>query len=405
MSRIHHLFDLISRHLPQETRLSSGFYPVLGASELLEPHRELVDKIRQYCGVPETVWASTHEQLLHNFARRVQLLPASEAHHHTEPGGLLRHALETVNRAMKIRRGYMLPNGASSECISEQQEVWNFAVLCAALLHDIGKPITAVRISLRDREGRALHCSLACDDLPAGASYRPEFSREQQDQQHQSIPLLIAGQIIPKTALQWLSQYPDAFNLWLLTLSGRHTEAGMLGEIITRADQYATPKPLSQNNKDQQLHAEEESGSHPSDQPAATSRRAKEKQAGQEFLQWLRQQIVDDKIGINTDNAQLHRVEEGLLMVSPAIFRRYLRSVDHLELEELQRGFQSLGVHRMMASNQPIWTYRQQGKKLNSRLRGMLIADPLTVLDLDDLPEENPLVTVETSRAGDNSDS
>jgi integrating conjugative element relaxase (TIGR03760 family) len=361
-----------------------------------------VDKIRQYFGVPESVWASTHAQLLHNFARRVQLLPASEAHHHTEPGGLLRHALETVDRAMKIRRGYMLPSGASSERISEQQEVWSFAVLSAALLHDIGPPLTDVMLSLRDREGRALHCSLACDDLPAGGSYHPEFSREQQEQQdqhRQPIPLLIAGQIIPKAALRWLSQYPEVFNLWLLTLSGRHTEAGMLGEIITRADQYATPKPLPQNNKDQQLHAEEESEPRPSEQQVATSRRAKEKQAGQGFLQWLRQQIVDDNIGINTDNAQLHSVEEGLLIVSPAIFRRYLRSVDHLELEELQRGFQSLGIHRMMAPNQPIWTYRQQGKKRNSRLRGMLIADPLTVLDLDDLPEANPLVTVEMPTA------
>ena len=92
-------------------------------------------------------------------------------------------------------------------------------------------------------------------------------------------------------------------------------------------------------------------------------------------------------------------------MVSPAIFRRYLRSVDHLELEELQRGFQSLGVHRIMASNQPIWTYRQQGRKRNSKLRGMLISDPLTVLDLDFLPEANPLLTAEMPRAGDNSNS
>jgi integrating conjugative element relaxase (TIGR03760 family) len=374
---------------------------VLSASELLEPHRELVDKIRQYFGVPESVWASTHEQLIHNFARRVQLLPASETDHHTEAGGLLRCALETVDRAMKIRRGYLLPNGASSECISEQQEVWSFAVLSVALLHDIGKLFTDVMLSLRDQEGRALHCSLACDDLPAGASYRPVFCREQQEHpHHESIPLLLAGQIIPKAALRWLSQYPEVFNLWLLTLSGRYAEAGMLGEIIIRPDQYATPKPLSQNNKDQQLHAEEESEPHPSEQPVATSRRAKEKQAGQVFLQWLRQQIVDDKIGINTDKAHLHTVEEGLLMVSPAIFRRYLRSVDHLELEELQRGFQSLGVHRMMASNQPIWTYRQQGKKRNSALRGMLIADPLTVLDLDFLPEANPLVTVETPKTG-----
>ena len=80
MSTIHHLFDLISRRPQQEAMTFSGFYPVRSASELLEPHRELVDKIRQYFSVPETVWESTHEQLLHNFARRVQLLPASEAH-------------------------------------------------------------------------------------------------------------------------------------------------------------------------------------------------------------------------------------------------------------------------------------------------------------------------------------
>ena len=96
-----------------------------------------------------------------------------------------------------------------------------------------------------------------------------------------------------------------------------------------------------------------------------------------------------------TDNAHLHRVEEGLLIVSPAIFRRYLRHVDHLELGELQRGFLSLGIHRMMASNQPIWTYQRQGRKRNSKLHGMLIPDPLTVLDLITLPEENSLLTPE----------
>ena len=99
------------------------------------------------------------------------------------------------------------------------------------------------------------------------------------------------------------------------------------------------------------------------------------------------------------DNAHLHRVEEGLLIVSPVLFRRYLRQVDQLELGELQKGFQSLGIHRMMAPNQPIWTYRQQGRKRNSKLHGMLISDPLTVLDLESLPEANPLLTAEMPTA------
>ena len=141
-----------------------------------------------------------------------------------------------------------------------------------------------------------------------------------------------------------------------------------------------------------------ESESQPSAQTAATSRRAKAKQTGQEFLQWLRQQIVDDTIGLNTLNAPLHTVDEGLLLVSPAIFRRYLRNIDHLELNEIQRGFQSLGVHRMTASKKNIWTYRLQGEKREHKLNGMLIADPLSVLELDALPEANPLLKAETPK-------
>ena len=239
---------------------------------------------------------------------------------------------------------------------------------------------------------------LVCGDMPAGASYRPESCRDRTGGRHYSIALLVTGQIIPKTALQWLSQYPEVFNLWLLTLSGRYAEAGILGEIITKADQYAAGKPLSQNDENQRLQSEAESEPQPSGQPVATSRRAKAKQTGQEFLQWLRQQIVDDTIGINTLNAPLHTVDEGLLLVSPAIFRRYLRNIDHLELNEIQRGFQSLGIHKMTASKMNIWTYRLQGEKREHKLNGMLIADPLSVLELDALPEANPLLTAETSK-------
>ena len=70
---------------------------------------------------------------------------------------------------------------------------------------------------------------------------------------------ILAGSTIPKTALQWLSRYPEVFNLWLFTLSGRYTEAGMLGEICSKADQHATVKSPSQNIGNQRLQPEAES--------------------------------------------------------------------------------------------------------------------------------------------------
>ena len=246
--------------------------------------------------------------------------------------------------------------------------------------------------------------------MPADSSYCSEFCRKQTDKHnHQSIALLVTGQVIPKTALQWLSRYPDVFTLWLLTLSGRYAEAGILGEIIAKADQYATGKsPGSENHEAEDTRSPSPLSKmtpsqidlQPSIQPVTTSRRAKTKQTGQQFIQLLRQQIVDDTIGINTLNAPLHTVDKGLLLVSPAIFRRYLRVVDHLELNEIQRGFQSLGIHKVTASKKNIWTYRLQGEKREHKLNGMLISDPLTVLDLNTLPEANSLLTAETPKGG-----
>ena len=287
-------------------------------------------------------------------------------------------------------------------------------MLCSVLLHDIGRSITDVEVSLQDEKGSEAHWLLACGDIPAGSAYRPELCQKRTDEYHQSITLLVTGQIIPKTALQWLCRYPEVFNLWLLTLSGRYAEAGILGEIVTKADQYAKGKsPGSENQEAEDTRppspisktTPSQIDLQPSIQPVATSRRTKAKQTGQQFLQWMRQQIVDEKISINTVNAPLHTVDEGLLLVSPAIFRRYSLNIDHLELNDIQRGFQSLGIHKVTAAKKNIWTYRLQGEKREHKLNGMLIADPLSVLELDALPEANPLLTAETSKAGINDNS
>ena len=75
-------------------RPSHGRFEVQGADALLEPHNGLVSTLKGLAGVPESHWQRLYQALLDRFAALVQLLPASEAHHHAGPGGLLRHGLE-----------------------------------------------------------------------------------------------------------------------------------------------------------------------------------------------------------------------------------------------------------------------------------------------------------------------
>lgn len=415
----------------RRTKLFRGYYPVHSASSLLEPHRQIIATIRQYFGVPEDVWKSVHELLLKNFAHRVQLLPINEAE--SEPGGLLRLSLESANRAMKVRRGYMLPNGAASECISEQTEIWNFAVFSAALLCNIEKSVTETTISLRNHKGDESYWSLVQGDIPFDVSYQPEFHSQQPVQHRESTPLLLAEQIISQIALEWLTSYPEVNKVWRLSLSGKNDEAGTFGEIIRHTDHSPQAiAPLRSKERKNENHnpgnSSQASFSSESEIPqvdyqnttlppgmgnihicadkSETNEQQNQseqgKEAAQEFIKWLRQQIIDEKIGFNEPTAPLHTVDEGLLLATPVIFTRYLKKRSGLKLKILQSGFLSLGLHKVHGYKQPNWTYCYQGNKKDTTVVGILISDPLTALDLVELPEANPLMSVEITKISNN---
>ena len=85
----------------------------LSAKELLKPYGHLIGQIHQHVAVPETHWKEVYLQFIDNFATQVQLLPASESHHHSSAGGLLTHSLEVGLNALKFRKSKMLPLGAT----------------------------------------------------------------------------------------------------------------------------------------------------------------------------------------------------------------------------------------------------------------------------------------------------
>ena len=41
---------------------------------------------------------------------------------------------------MRLRRGILLPEGATAETLAQYQDRWTYGVLAAALIHDLGKP-------------------------------------------------------------------------------------------------------------------------------------------------------------------------------------------------------------------------------------------------------------------------
>ncbi|MGH8551173.1 MAG: TraI domain-containing protein [Methylococcales bacterium] len=50
--------------------------------------------------------------------------------------------------AIKLRRAYLLPPGATPEAITRKQDLWTHAVFSAAACHDITKPAVDRRMTV-----------------------------------------------------------------------------------------------------------------------------------------------------------------------------------------------------------------------------------------------------------------
>ncbi|WP_050798789.1 MobH family relaxase [endosymbiont of Riftia pachyptila] len=224
-----------------------GALPVLDAGTLLRPHRSQLAAIRQLVGVPRAHWKAFYATVFEAYAGFVQQLPASEAHHHAGPGGMLVHGLEVVREALKLRRGRLLPPGATAEELAARQDLWTYATATGALLHDLGKPVTDQRVRLYDRQGRELGpWDPWAGPLPAVAGwYRVEFVRERRYRFHERVPPLLVRFILPQRGLSWLASDPEVFAAWLATLSGGTDQAGVLGELVHRADGLSVASDLA----------------------------------------------------------------------------------------------------------------------------------------------------------------
>ncbi len=71
----------------------------LSAKKLLTPYSNLIGQIHQHVAVPETHWQAVYLQFIDNFAVQVQLLPASESHHHSSAHekGVSEKGVSTLN--------------------------------------------------------------------------------------------------------------------------------------------------------------------------------------------------------------------------------------------------------------------------------------------------------------------
>lgn len=179
------------------------------------------------------------------YCESVQLAPASEAHHHAGPGGLLIHTHEVITLALKQRRGLQLPVGGSISVINDQRHLWTFGVFAACLLHDIGKLSASIRIQLTMRDGSTRLWNPHDEPLSKFAqakSYSIAFIKTPYTYHH--FIALSFFDILPRVARAWIANETQLMQQICAHLRGDRFESGIIGEIVEQADMKSTAKDL-----------------------------------------------------------------------------------------------------------------------------------------------------------------
>ncbi|MEN5258425.1 MobH family relaxase [Pseudomonas protegens] len=228
---------------PPTVSVAEGYLLIESAHSLLaaEHRRQLLDRIWQYTALSHAQFTQLYLNPIHRYAEQVQLLPASETHHHAYLGGMLDHGLELVACSLKLRQSYLLPTGAAPEDQAAQTDAWSAGIAYGALLHDIGKIAVDVRVERQD--GRVWHPWQGSLDQP----YRFRYIKGRDYHLHGAAAGLLYTQILDRPILDWLSGFPPLWASLLYVLAGQYERAGVLGELVMQADRVSTAQNIGGN--------------------------------------------------------------------------------------------------------------------------------------------------------------
>lgn len=225
-----------------------GELTVMTGGQLLQYMKlqPMIESCRDRMGFDSSVFQKDCLTVLHQVADWVQLLPASESHHHAQPGGLLVHMMETTHYALRVRQGYLLPVGAAPEEIPARKHRWTYGVFIAALLHDIGKPVADSVVTLHKNKKSigAWHPLAGSMTQQSATHYSLSFTVNKDYSLHQKLPIILLQRFVPGHVLSWLAQDKDLMSELTQYLSGDLNYKGVLKEIITKADSESVRQNL-----------------------------------------------------------------------------------------------------------------------------------------------------------------
>ncbi|HAT2580564.1 TPA: hypothetical protein I8273_004592 [Aeromonas hydrophila] len=228
-----------------------GIQP-LSIEDILAPHQDTIREIVKRSGLTSTSKKFTPDKLINeviwNTAEYIHLLPASEDYHHSDAGGLLSHSLEVAKMALGEAYNSDLPTKTYPDLEILRRTRYFYAVFIAALLHDIGKVFSDVRVFCVDNH---IQWQPRLEPLTKWAvrhnvsSYRVEYVKGR-GKRHERAASYVLGAVLTDEAKEYIlgCQTDDIFAEIDDSITHYTERDGYINQALRRADSASTLKDI-----------------------------------------------------------------------------------------------------------------------------------------------------------------
>jgi len=220
--------------------------PVYPPATLLATQKELVDGVRQIIA-NEALLNEHYVPAMMRLAALVQMLPASQAHHHRGAGGMLRHSLEVGLWALQQTEGKLIRGVITPQQRRVIEPRWKLAVFLAGICHDLGKIITDVSVTDRANEVRWRPYKHGLYEWAITHNINSYFIHwnEGRGKKHVTVSSSFMDSVIGKETRDWISDGSVDTWVWLAeSLNNNPGATNQIHNFVVKADQLSVERDL-----------------------------------------------------------------------------------------------------------------------------------------------------------------
>ncbi|MEQ1526438.1 MAG: MobH family relaxase [Gallionella sp.] len=220
--------------------------PVYSPETLLATQKELIDGLRQIIA-NETLLTEYYMPAMLRLAALVQLLPASQAHHHRGAGGMLRHSLEVGLWSLQQTEGKLIRGVVTPQERRIVEPRWKLTVFLAGICHDLGKVVTDISVTNRenDLKWRPYHQPLYVWAEVHGITHYFLHWQEGRGKKHTSVSSTLINTVINEATMGWINDGGTDAVIWLTeSLNNNPGSTNQIHNFVVKADQMSVERDL-----------------------------------------------------------------------------------------------------------------------------------------------------------------